>query len=337
MTIVDRDVDGVHYIAGSFIASDEKTLRQIMDESRFNGNSIPMANVPHAKGAFILLYPHDSHFADSVITNSEVIFDKTAEKIPGVSLYTIISRSIAVNESVNAFVETLQMLPEHMEIGLIDSEVQQIESRFQQNVAFFKSDTAFYDNFYVLKSLLMMPQDRPNRELTEGILHMIISENFEGSKSINFPEGFDVRLVNRVTGMYNFIPVELSMLYMSGPNLSARVHGVVVTRVQTEECRCGNYVSCDRARTMAGYLFNPDYFCAGASALVQPGLFNNGLSAEMPSKMPCIDRYMIFDRIPRIQKVEFGIADIAEELDMPFGHTEELRTLARFVHNPYRE
>jgi len=209
----------------------------------------------------------------------------------------------------------------------------------------FKLQTRFYEKQAATKQKLTDVKKLKNKQIERGsFVHLMqyILQNFQVS---NFPSAYDVRLVNRVEGTYNTIPLEISLFYVSGPRLQPGVYGTFLSRKHETGCPAWETEMCDQAKTYAGYLLSNDNISFGATVLLPEASHKtfadneSGPSGNMNYCLKVIHSWSAGESVDeisnRINGLREGLQTSGKKMDLEIKlseeHENELRAIIELV------
>lgn len=123
----------------------------------------------------------------------------------------------------------------------------------------------FFERYRKMIIRLNDIKEKEQKEIKGGTLYNFLKSCLKG----DFKEGFDenrfhLRYLQRVEGLYEGIPVELSLVHVSSTSLDG-IRGVYLASKDREICMCDENVT-DHPVAFSGHIFQPDIVFYGGSA-----------------------------------------------------------------------
>ena len=110
----------------------------------------------------------------------------------------------------------------------------------------------------------------PNKEIRAGIMIDLMKMRLVNQHLVRntFPNGYNVTLVDRTQGDFWGMPIETSLVYMSGIGIKQGFYGMQLTRQHEEYCPESERHFCDQARAVAGLLLTQKEMFYGGNLLM---------------------------------------------------------------------
>ena len=262
---------------GVYVAVPVKpVLDEILQGSSINDKLFPYrCNQPEYVDARIGLVEGNGVFSDVVITYSnDPQFHPQIYKLPKRSLegYTTLhvsSRSINgdvarqnVQEVLGLFSEVvdLEMRKEHNDLCL--NSLSGLVNDFSYQIRFLEKYTQMRDKLSEVNRV-------PNKKIERGPITCIVGGLLNNMGKRIALNNAELRLVNRFQGNYQGLPLEVSLLFLTGDRISPGVYGAMVYKKHDKECPEWEVDTCDQARSYAGYLLNSSSFVFGGSNMIK--------------------------------------------------------------------
>ncbi|MFH2028981.1 MAG: hypothetical protein ABIJ08_07600 [Nanoarchaeota archaeon] len=220
-----------------------------------------------------------------------------------------------------------------IDLTMKDPLLSQINSAMYGILADFAVSRKFFDRYSAIKSMMHAENKIGQKKLTRGVLINVLT-HMMGNVLPNFPDSYDIRLVNRTGCTYEGMPLELSLVYMDGPRLNPLVYGTFLSRNHEDGCPAWETHQCDQSRSYVGYLLSPDGVIFGSSSLL-PGSVQtysdqeSGATGEVNSCLKALNSLSID---APWQEFESGVVDVSTSLSLTPGMSDELTKLTGLIY-----
>lgn len=167
----------------------------------------------------------------------------------------------------SAFHEALTTFQDVVELEVRSELEGHYRTMFQANVRDFHERRVFFDRYFRIRGELTDVENLISKHARTGIFSSTVCQMNDITDYRLFSKNYHVRLVNRVQGNYQDRPVELAMIYMSGPNVMPGLYGLLVYTKHEKGCPAWETVICDQAESFAGFILTPEKFAFGGTVL----------------------------------------------------------------------
>ncbi|MBI4453534.1 hypothetical protein HY636_02725 [Candidatus Woesearchaeota archaeon] len=249
------------------------TLTEILDSSEFKDDAFHNLDVPpHIEGRKIIVE------ADNSLVEVMATFAK--EKGDVSHLYTIPDDGLdGTTLSISAIGKTpssvdniikkmLSFFGAYIDLEMKPTVQQRFEMGFQGVVKEVSYSIPFFEQYQKIRANLSDAKMLPNKKIERGFFINLCNETLGKLGISNFQRDYDIRLVKRVEGKYQNVPLELSLVHISGPRLYPRIQGVFLYQKFESGCPSWEISTCEQAEAFAGHFLSASKLFFGGSLLL---------------------------------------------------------------------
>ena len=346
-TITDKrnDVFGeCSYVA----APTSPTLTEIIDNSRLKDKFFPLMGAPKFIDARKAVLCEDGSFTDFTLTYSNIpqispnfydlkkSFGPKNTDLPGYTTLHVSALGTSKEKTHNIVKEVLGFFPNVVELEILPQIKEKLVQAFQGLLKEFETHKLFFDKYNSILARLSQTKKVSHKKIEKGIFISLMDTYLSTLGVRGFPEKYDVRLLNRKEGQYEGMPLELSLIYVSGPRINPGAYGVFLSRKHIQGCPSWEENLCDQSRSYAGYMFRPDNLVFGGSRLLPKS--SEVYGADMPGMGGRRD-YCIKAVVNKSANTPMD--SIAAEIDnlrkhkIPQEQIDEIKKITQLVHQSH--
>ena len=317
------------------------TLTEIINNSRLKDEFFPFMGLPKFIDSRKAILCEDDAFIDFTLTysNTPVInpnyydLEKSLgpgiTELPGYTTLHVSALGTSKEQTHGIVEEVLGSFPNVVELEILPQIKEKILQAFQGLLKEFEVHKLFFDKYSSILASLSQTKKVSHKKIEKGIFISLMGTFLSTMGVGGFPEKYDVRLLNRKEGRYEDMTLELSLIYVSGPQVHPGTYGVFLSRKREENL-------CDQSRSYAGYMFRPDNIHFGGSRLLPKSAEVYG--GDMPSMGGRRD-YCIKVVMGKLASAPIDIIlkdiDGFRENKIPAEQIDEIKKVTQLVHQSH--
>lgn len=337
MTFFSQERNGL-YGTGTWVAVPTKpSLTGIISNSGLKDELFPYLGGPTDIDARKAIVEVDGAFVDLTITYSNnPLFDEKFYDLPPGSLdgYTtlhISAMGTAEKPTEDIVKKVLSAFPNTIDLDMKQEVNEKVLQTFHGMLEEFESQCPFFNTYVEIRKSLSNLKEKSHKKLSVGVILNVVSK-LMAECGMPYSESNDIRLVKRVECRYKDMPLELSLLYMTGPQFNPGIYGVFLFRKHDKNCPAWEENLCDQSRSYAGYIFTPDNLIFGGS-LPLPKM-TRVYGGDMPGlggrKDFCLKALSLRPKNTSWQEIKSGINSLNNKLQKNIG---EIEVITRLVYD----
>jgi len=264
---------GVHGKAMYVAVPLRPTLTEILGSSEFKDDAFPMPDSPpHIEGRKIIVEANNSLV--------EIVAAFSKEKGDISQLYVVpndgldgTTLSISVIGKTPSTVDNiikrlLSFFGTYIDLKMKPAVRPRFERAFQGALHEATYNFPFFEQYQKIRANLSDVQKLPNMKIKKGFIIDFGNEILKQVGITNFQSAYNVMLVKRIQGIYQNIPLELSLVHIFGPRLYPKVQGVFLYKKFESSCPSCEISTCDQAEAFAGHFLSAKRLVFGGVMLL---------------------------------------------------------------------
>jgi hypothetical protein len=314
-------------------------LQEILALSELNSKSFPYCGGPTEIESYKAIIEHEGAIIDLTATFSKKpFFDPKIYNLPRIGLdgYTTLHISAigTGRRPVQDIVQVALSLFKDVKDLDMRTEVQSlIGNRLNQILLDFAPQRDFFNEYVGTRDRMSNIAELPHKRLQKGVFITLAQQTLNFP---SFPEKWEVRHINRISGSYSGIPVELSLIYLTGEGVIPAIYGMLLSRAHEEGCPTWEQNLCDNAQLYAGYIFNPANLVLGACSLrpeLNKDIYRDQESGRVAHLEFCLRNFVAVPADSPWENVLKELRVVDRTVNLAPEKVEELKLITKLVYN----